>query len=211
MQFVTNGPDIPDALLQAHEEGRVVFFCGAGISRPAGLPDFGGLVQRLFQQAGEPADRVEGDYIDQSQFDRAIGHYELRIQGGRTATRRGLPSILTADLTKWRALTTHFALLTLGRSHDGGLKLVTTNFDTLFEDAARHYRLSAPTVYHDPPTRLRWDGVVHLHGRMPVQPSADDLDQLVLSDGDFGQAYLTHGWAARFVAGLFRDYTLCFV
>jgi hypothetical protein len=35
VQFVTNGPDIPDALLQAHEEGRVVFFCGAGISYPA--------------------------------------------------------------------------------------------------------------------------------------------------------------------------------
>jgi hypothetical protein len=30
MQFVANGPDIPDELLQAHEEGRVVFFCGAG-------------------------------------------------------------------------------------------------------------------------------------------------------------------------------------
>ncbi len=211
MQFITHGPDIPDALLQAHEEGRVVFFCGAGVSRPAGLPDFGGLVQSLFQQAGEPADGAESDLIGQSQFDRAIGRYERRIQGGRTTTRRGLPSILTADLTKRRALTTHFALLTRGRSHDGGLKLVTTNFDTLFEDAASHYRLPAPTVYHDPPTRLRWNGVVHLHGRMPVQPSADDLDQLVLSDGDFGQAYLTQGWAARFVAGLFRDYTLCFV
>ena len=32
MQFVPNGPDIPEALLQAHEEGDVVFFCGAGIS-----------------------------------------------------------------------------------------------------------------------------------------------------------------------------------
>ena len=32
MQFVTNGPDIPDALLQAHEEGRVVFFRETGIS-----------------------------------------------------------------------------------------------------------------------------------------------------------------------------------
>ena len=28
MQFIPNGPDIPDALLQAHEDGRVVFFCG---------------------------------------------------------------------------------------------------------------------------------------------------------------------------------------
>lgn len=211
MQFITDGPDIPDALLQAHEEGRVVFFCGAGISRPAGLPDFGGLVQTLFQQAGEPSDKTENDLIAQGQYDRAIGHYERRIQGGRTTTRRGLPSILTADLTKRRALTTHLALLTLGRSRDGGLKLITTNFDTLFEDAASRYRLPSPTIYHDPPTRLRWDGIVHLHGRMPVQPSADDLDQLVLSDGDFGQAYLTQGWAARFVAGLFRDYTLCFV
>lgn len=35
MQFITHGPDIPDELLQAHEEGRVVFFCGAGISYPA--------------------------------------------------------------------------------------------------------------------------------------------------------------------------------
>ena len=211
MQFIANGPDIPDALLQAHEEGRVVFFCGAGISRPAGLPDFGGLVQRLFQQAGEPSDKTESDLIKQGQFDRAIGHYERRIQEERTTTRRGLPSILSGDLTKRRALTTHLALLTLGRSRNGGLKLVTTNFDTLFEDAVSRYCLPTPTIYHDPPTRLCWDGVVHLHGRMPVKPSVDDLDQLVLSDGDFGQAYLTQGWAARFVAGLFRDYTLCFV
>lgn len=211
MQFVANGPDIPDELLQAHEEGRVVFFCGAGISRPAGLPDFGGLVEKLFQQAGEPADQTESDFIGESQFDRAIGHFEQRIQGGRTTTRRGLPSILTADLTKQRSLTTHLALLTLGRSREGDLKLVTTNFDTLFENAASCYRLPEPTIYQDPPTRLRWNGVVHLHGRMPAQPSIADLDQLVLSDGDFGQAYLTQGWAARFVSGIFRDYTLCFV
>lgn len=211
MQFITNGPDIPDALLQAHEEGRVVFFCGAGISRPAGLPDFGGLVQRLFQQAGEPSDETESDLIGQSQFDRAIGHYERRIQGGRTTTRRGLTSILSGDLTKLHALTTHLALLTLGRSREGCLKLVTTNFDTLFEDAVSRYGLPNPNIYNDPPTRLRWNGVVHLHGRMPAKPSVDELDQLILSDGDFGQAYLTQGWAARFVAGLFRDYTLCFV
>jgi SIR2-like domain len=211
MQFVTNGPDIPDALLHAHEEGRVVFFCGAGISRPGGLPDFGDLVQKLFQLVGEPSDNVESNLISEKKFDQAIGHYERRIQGGRVASRRGLPFILKGNLTNRRALTTHLALLTLGKSRDAGIKLVTTNFDTLFEDAASHYGLQNLTIYHDPPTRLRWDGVVHLHGRMPAQPSVDDLDQLILSDGDFGQAYLTQGWAARFVAGLFRDYTLCFV
>ena len=52
MQFVANGPDIPDALLQAHEEGRVVFFCGAGISYPAGLPGFKGLVKEIYRLIG---------------------------------------------------------------------------------------------------------------------------------------------------------------
>jgi NAD-dependent SIR2 family protein deacetylase len=49
MQFVPNGPDIPNALLHAHEEGRVVFFCGAGISYPAGLPLFEGLSAICFR------------------------------------------------------------------------------------------------------------------------------------------------------------------
>ncbi len=52
MQFVTNGPDIPEALLQAHEEGRVVFFCGAGISYPADLPGFKGLVKEIYRLNG---------------------------------------------------------------------------------------------------------------------------------------------------------------
>lgn len=49
MQFVKNGPDVPERLLQIHEEGRVVFFCGAGISYPAGLPGFDGLARRLYE------------------------------------------------------------------------------------------------------------------------------------------------------------------
>ena len=50
--FVANGPDIPESLLQVHEEGRVVFFCGAGISYPAGLPGFGGLVKAIYSELG---------------------------------------------------------------------------------------------------------------------------------------------------------------
>ncbi len=52
MQFVLNGPDIPNALLQAHEEGNMVFFCGAGISYPAGLPGFKGLVDKIYHLVG---------------------------------------------------------------------------------------------------------------------------------------------------------------
>jgi len=52
MQFIPNGPDIPETLLQAHEEGRVVFFCGAGISYKVGLKDFQWLVDEIYQRCG---------------------------------------------------------------------------------------------------------------------------------------------------------------
>ena len=42
---------------------------------------------------------------------------------------------------------------------------------------------------------------------------ADDsaLHRLVVTSGDFGLAYLTERWAARFVSELFRNYVVCFV
>lgn len=211
MQFIQNGPDIPDALLQAHEEGRVVFFCGAGISYPAGLPGFGELVRELYEQAGEHPHAVESDALRDKNFDRTIGLLEKRIQGGRRNIRRHLPKILAPDLDRKRGLTSHLALLTLGRNSSGLLRLVTTNFDTLFEEAAGRYKLPAFITYPDPPLRAQWNGVVHLHGRMTENPIEDELDELILSDADFGHAYLTQGWAARFVTRLFRDHTICFV
>ncbi len=82
MQFVAHGPDIPDALLQAHEAGRVVFFYGAGISYPAGLPGFEGLVRQLYERVGERQDDIEQESFKAKQFDRTLGHFESRVQGG---------------------------------------------------------------------------------------------------------------------------------
>src|SRR5258705_11986843 len=81
MQFVANGPDIPDPLLQAHEEGRVIFFCGAGISYPAGLPGFGGLVDDIYRLAGTSRLEIEQDAYDRCQFDTKLVSLEHRIPG----------------------------------------------------------------------------------------------------------------------------------
>ena len=211
MQFVANGPDIPNALLQAHEEGRVVFFCGAGVSYPAGLPGFEGLVQKLYEYVGERRDSFEEESFVAKQFDRTVGHFETRVQGGKRTVRRHLGKILSPDLGRPRAITSHLALLALARQRGGALRLVTTNFDTLFEVAAKKSCLPHFAIHPEPPARSRWEGLVYLHGRLPSQPSEDDLDRLVLSDADFGKAYLLEAWAARFVSALFRDYVVCFV
>ncbi len=41
--------------------------------------------------------------------------------------------------------------------------------------------------------------------------SESELNNLIISSGDFGLAYLSEGWAARFVGELFRNYVICFI
>lgn len=213
MQFVRHGPDIPERLLQAHEDGRVVFFCGAGISYPAQLPGFSGLVNRLYQVLSVTPSPVQQSAIKAGQFDTAIGLLETDVVGGRETARRSLATILTPDLTAPNATATHEALLTLAQNRGGRTRLITTNFDRLFEEVRVAKSLSFPDFKAPllPVPKTRWDGLVYLHGLLPIAPTAGDLDRLVVSSGDFGLAYLTERWAARFVSELFRNFTVCFV
>jgi len=213
VQFITNGPDVPDALLQAHEEGRVVFFCGAGISYPAGLPGFSGLVDRLYQALSITPNLVQQSAIKAGQFDTAIGLLEGDVVGGRGMVRTELATILTPNLSAPNATATHEALLTLAQNREGRTRLITTNFDRLFEEVRAAKSLLFPDFKAPllPVPKTRWDGLVYLHGLLPITATAGDLDRLVVSSGDFGLAYLTERWAARFVSELFRNFTVCFV
>lgn len=214
MQFVTDGPDIPDALLQAHEEGSVVFFCGAGISYPAGLQDFKWLVEQVYKSNGENLSEIERDTFNRGQFDATLDLLERRLTGQRMAVRRALEQALKPKLRRKGALDTQIALLNLSRKRDRSLRLVTTNFDRLFHAAAK--RTGQPLqVYSAPmlpiPKNSRWNGLVHLHGLLPDKQDDTALNRLVVTSGDFGLAYLTERWAARFVSELFRNYVVCFV
>jgi len=213
MQFIRNGPDIPERLLQAHEDGRVVFFCGAGISYPAGLPGFGGLVEKLYSALAPTPNAVQQAVIKSGQFDTAVGLLESDIVNGREAVRRRLADVLTATSGAPNSTATHEALLTLSQSREGRIRLITTNFDRLFEEviAARSLQIERYRAPLLPVPKNRWDGLVYLHGLLDATPTPTALDRLVVSSGDFGLAYLTERWAARFVSELFRSYTVCFV
>ncbi len=216
MQFVNNGPDVPEALLQAHEEDRVVFFCGAGISYPAGLPGFKGLVDKIYQRLGTTRTQLEDEAYKREQFDITLNLLERRFPGERISVRRALAAALQPNLQCCGATDTHAALLQLARGRDDNLRLVTTNFDRIFEHVGEqskrtHHVFAAPTL--PIPKASRWDGLVYLHGLLPQKPNEDEsaLHSLVVTSGDFGLAYLTERWAARFVSELFRNYMVCFV
>lgn len=214
MQFIPNGPDIPEALLEAHEDGRVVFFCGAGISYPAGLPGFGGLVDAVYGILGTTRDAIEQQAFDRGQYDATLDLLERRIPGQRIAVRNAIAQVLQPNLRRKDSKDTHVALLELGRSRGGALRLVTTNFDRVFETVAK--KDARPCLAHVAPMlpipkSSRWNGLVYLHGLLPLRSDDSALHRLVVSSGDFGLAYLTERWAARFVTELFRNYVVCFV
>jgi hypothetical protein len=214
MQFVAHGPDIPDSLLQAHEEGRVVFFCGAGISYPAGLPGFQGLVDEIYRIVGTTLNPIEQEAYSRGHYDATLDLLERRLPGQRLEVRTALTQVLRPKLRRKGATDTHAALLQLARSRDGSLRLVTTNFDRIFHRLTSHTKPAIaeyPAPLFPIPKNSRWNGLVYLHGLLPEQPEESALNRLVLSSGDFGLAYLTERWAARFVSELFRNYVVCFV
>ena len=207
--FVAKGPIVPDELVQDLEDDRVTFFCGAGISMGAGLPSYDGLVRKLYEAMGVaiPGKRDRAWMWP----DRMVGELEIICQPGTVR------AALTAELSKSpTTLTMHRALLSLARlGRHSGRRLVTTNFDTFFEEADPNL-ICGVDIHSGPALPIprndrigSWQSVVHLHGRL--EPAPHPNDQLVVTSADFGRAYLTDGWAARFVARLFADFTVVFV
>ena len=212
--FIANGPDIPENLLEMHEEGKIVFFCGAGISYPADLPDFKGLVDKIYHQLGTQKDPTEKEAYKNNFFDTTLDQLERRYPGQRLAIREALARVLDISHIEEEFTITHKALIRLATDRDDKVRLVTTNFDRLFQYVINKDKLNIIT-YSAPllpiPKKSRWDGIVHLHGLLPDPVNDTELNRLVITSGDFGLAYLTERWAARFVTELFRHYTVCFV
>ena len=51
----------------------------------------------------------------------------------------------------------------------------------------------------------QFNGIVHVHG------TVSHPKEMVLTDLDFACAYLTEGWARRFLVELFRNFAVLFV
>jgi hypothetical protein len=230
MRFLPRGPEIPPELVAAQEKGQTIFVCGAGVSRNAGLPLFRGLVEGLYQYLGEDwtlhlAEREgmrSGGQIE-GQYDRVLRCLERRLaasdaprnRGMRERIRSGVRHVLTpldkADLGN------HQALLELSRDEEGRNRILTTNFDTLFERAwfekhntaiASHAGMAMPQ-----PKVAACTGVLHLHGRLgDPRPELKAFEtDLVLTSAEFGDAYLRSGWASRYIYDLVRAYTVVLV
>ncbi|MDQ2777320.1 MAG: SIR2 family protein [Acidobacteriota bacterium] len=199
VQFVEGGPMIPVELLQSLEDGRLVIFCGAGVSRRCGLPDFKTLVTDLITYLGQPMEADEQDFFDETSHDIVLGLIEHRI--GKQRVRLALSKVL--KINPGADLATHEALLQLATSRQGHVRLVTTNFDQGFQHAGCAVAPEFDYAPFLPVPGGTWSSIVHLHGGLG-DPRDTDGQNLIFTSADFGRAYLTDGWAAKFLAELFR-------
>jgi hypothetical protein len=216
LKFLENGADIPDELIRAVNEGTAIFLCGAGVSMRAHLPDFKTLTERIYTRLGEtwanePAER---NAVEEKQYDRALRALEKRTHFPKTASRvrSAVAELLGAPSC---ALPDHLAIVQLSRDAEGRPKLLTTNFDTLFERAAAaggftdvpsHAGKSIPK-----PGGERDFGILHIHGRNADVSLGLTQSDLVLTSADFGDAYLRDGWASQYIEDRMRLGTLVLV
>ncbi|MGQ0552998.1 MAG: SIR2 family protein [Planctomycetota bacterium] len=217
MRFFPSATDIPDDLIRAVLSGEVVFLCGAGVSKRAGLPLFDELTEMVYTRMGESPrnDPAEATAFDRREYDRVLRSLEKRTHVPRAVSRvrEAVAALLAAD--GGASLPDHVTLLRLSRNLEGQPRLLTTNFDTLFERAAINAGLalvpSHATKALPKPGSDRDHGVLHLHGRLGYPALHLELTDLVLTSADFGDAYLRDGWASRYVEDRMRLDTLVLV
>ena len=231
-------PPVPERLLLAHARGEVLFICGAGISRPAGLPDFGQLVIDVYESLDAAVHEVIAGSLDSANeqpqpkcsrlnhrqlaevrrfkkedYDVVLGMLERRLDDrtrGDSSVRREVANRLRAGGN--RPAPIHRALMRLA-DRGGTVTIVTTNFDLLLEAAARRLPYAAENYslgsVPRPTRRTDFAGVLHIHGALDPNPSR--ISELVLSDQDFGEFYLRRRGVPDFIYDAARLFHLVLV
>ena len=229
---------IPERLLLAHARGEVLFICGAGISKPAGLPDFRELVLDVYAHLDTathavlvslPADvcnqwRADCTKLTDRQtaevkrfiagdYDVALGMLERRLDDetrGDSRVRQQVAARLRSSSRNPAPI--HRALMRLA-DRGGANTIVTTNFDLLLEVASQRLRSPAQTYalgsIPRPSRQTEFSGVLHIHGAL--DRSLSRFSELVLSDQDFGEFYLRRRVVPDFVYDAARLFHLVLV
>lgn len=221
MRFLENGPNIPDDLLLARDQGRVVYFCGAGVSMAmANLPGFFGLAETVLTSLGVSNDNAAAKILTEAQkivertsvpglisADRIFGLLEREFSVGDIESKvaNALRPNAKADLSA------HRLLVDLATTEQGTVRIVTTNFDRMFDECKPGLTSWLPPKLPDPKRSSDMNGIVYLHGKANATYDGAEGDGFVLSSSEFGRAYLADGWATRFIRGILEKYAVVFV
>ena len=194
--------NFPPELLKALYENKLVVFAGAGVSmgEPACLPDFHTLACEI-----DPEQEPESGETIPAFLGRLKGH-GVDVHGRAAETIKAgaeIPTNLHRDLLRCFPET-------------GLTRLITTNFDMLFEVAGENHTPNRtglnvyalpdlPKERHHSPDGPKFNGIVHIHG------DVTDPNKMVLTNHDFRGAYAEESQAWIFLADIFANCPVFFL
>lgn len=194
-----NNIEFPYDLIESIQNNSLVVFAGAGVSmgEPTKLPSFANLTRLIARNTPNRLGR-------RTDYEVFLGELKDGNGSGNGPDANQIAAnIIAAKCSKPNSL--HRSLVNLYQKPDD-IKIVTTNYDLMFE-AVFESNMINPKIYSIPALPLGNDisGLVHLHG------TVENPKYIVLTDEDFGKAYLTDGYASRFLVQLFTHYDVLFV
>lgn len=186
--------ELPAALVEAHHEGQLVVFVGAGVSNPSpsSIPLFSDLVSQVAEEL------AVGDSWNKSKTPEDVLE---DLDGRELGVHAAIHQIISGSTAPNDAHRAVAELCCAGPT----IRIVTTNYD-------RHLSASLPAdvrVYESPdlPGDEDFTGVVHLHGSIAQEP-----DRLVATKSDFAGAYMQPlSSTLAFLHRLFTSKTVLFV
>ena len=176
------GIEYPFKLLQALEKQKVVFFCGAGISIPFGLPTFEKLAKDILDKK-----TIEDDIDIPCFLDNSLINVKEKTQDIITKAQG------KAEFEQQQN-SLHQIILKLQLTP----KIITTNFDTIFSEFPIGQELGQH-IYEKLPYGDQFSGVVYIHGNV------DEPESIIITESDFAQAYVGKGRATDFLKQLFSS------
>lgn len=190
--------ELPDELVDAHTEGRLVLFVGAGASvpEPTCLPTYPKLVTKVAEQSERQVSgaslvrpdlvlsELKSDGIDvHACVHRLISNPPDRPEPEPNRLHKAVASLATASPQ---------------------VRIVTTNYDRCLSECLP-YGVDEYEA-HALPEQDEFTGLVYLHGSVRLPP-----ERLIVTGDDLGRHYLVNHGAARFLELLFQNLSVLFV
>lgn len=188
---------------------------------PVGYPSFLRLVELVTEDLGLAAntpgrrllERVK-ESISSSDADAAPPLDQLMAMLQRTYGVPQVEASVARHLRLKNAATTayHSSVLQLSSDDRGHPRVVTTNFDRMFEKAQKGIRYLEPPIFPSLKDDEPFTGLVYLHGRLgPSSQYPSRTRGLILGSPDFGRAYLADGRTLSFLTQLLSRYVVVFL
>ncbi len=159
--------------------------------------------------------KAEVERFQKGEYDVVLGMLERRLEGrenSRSPVRKEIGKILRPAGLKPAPI--HRNLMRLA-DRDVAVAIITTNFDLLFEDAAKKMKSPVQTYALGgiprprPPSNPEFNGVLHIHGALDRNPKR--TSDLIISDQDLGEFYLRRRIVPDLIYDAARLYNLVLV